>query len=218
MRDKPILMNGEMVRAILRGIKTQTRRPVKPQPAGDKYYVEEMPTYRNGNPNAGIISQGGSWIFNRHGGGFWGSIFRCNYGGSVGDRLWVRETWSCIGAEGVRPSAIAPGYTVCYRADPVDSNWRVEKWRPSIHMPRWACRLELEITGVKVHRVQSISRGDMIAEGCAAAAIGNGDGIFADLWDSIYGETNHKYGNNPWVWAVAFKMTQEAATDDPTTP
>lgn len=156
-RGRPILFSGEMVRAILDGRKTQTRRVVVPQPS----HVEGNTLYLDGD-------------------GFYGRaardrIIHCPYG-APGDRLWVRETWtefyaSSRGAThetGVRYKAdggerILSVPTARYGASLTDDDRLA--WRPSIHMPRWASRITLEITDVRVQRVQEISEEDAIAEG-----------------------------------------------------
>jgi hypothetical protein len=151
MTARPILFNGEMVRAILDGRKTQTRRPVKPQPY-TTHPIHESPVYRNKTDTADCL-------LNRD---------QCPFG-EPGDRLWVRETWEpfCEGR-------------VLYRADGEDQKNNVNGtshcWRPSIHMPRWASRIMLEVTGVRVERIQSISGIDAQNEGiCAVVPDGDVD-------------------------------------------
>ena len=139
------------------------------------------------------------------------SPFTCPYG-QPGDNLWVRETWSCIGAEHVKPSEIALGYPVQYKADDPTKNWRVEKWRPSIFMPRWASRFNLEIKGIRVERLQAITEADVIAEGAARRWPGPGPepykrdlvGVYAYLWDSINAKRGYGWNTNPYVWVIEF--------------
>lgn len=158
MREHPIIFSGPMVRAILEGRKSQTRRTAKPQPSAG---VRDSVFVRSG-------------LEDGH-----GRELRCPYG-QPGDRLWVREThlldppidgsWPSVG-DGFASIEDIPGRYrntkhVLYRADNnLSGDWC---WRPSIHMPRWASRITLEITDVRVQRVQDISEEDAIAEGCAA--------------------------------------------------
>ncbi len=167
MKERPILFNGNMVRAILAGQKTQTRRiPSKKQ-------------------------QDASF---------------CPYG-HPGDRLWVRETF-----------AYAQDGTVVYRASMVGSPWdaitrRAITWHPSIHMPRWASRITLEITDVHVERVQDIHEEDAIAEGIDPRKLSYLSGEravtkFSVLWNSIYAANGLGWDVNPWVWVVTFKRME----------
>jgi hypothetical protein len=195
MKERPILFSAPMVRALLSGTKTQTRRVVKPQP-----YADEQ---GNACWNGSNFGQDGR-----------GPLFRslaspvpssrtkrvhCPYG-APGDRLWVRETWC----------SLTTGFA--YAADPIWSRAPGERWRPSIHMPRAASRITLEITGVRVERLQDISEPDAQAEGCAlecmtptgddsGSAI-HGPGGYRALWESINGPGS--WEANPWVWVVEF--------------
>ena len=150
-----------------------------------------------------------------------GAGFPCPYG-APGDRLWVRETW----AVGDRDN------DVLYAADPL---WNVNgvavpppinkgtvhagNWRPSIHMPRWASRITLEVTGVRVERVRDITEADAIAEGIIPQAYGFGvEGLhmslqtareaFGCLWDSINAKRGYGWSVNPWCWVVAFRRVE----------
>lgn len=191
-----MIFNGEMVRAILDGRKTQTRRIMKNQPAGD---YPDTPAL--------IRSAGGGFQWYGHYGE--SSIFNCPFG-AVGDRIWVQETWAEAGAG-------APDLKL-YRADypehvpthyenvpPADEI----RWTPSIHMPRWASRLTLEITGVRVERLRDLSEDDAKSEGMTPPSGGVLPGWeyrinFRDLWMSIYGADN--WETNPWVWVIEFKV------------
>jgi hypothetical protein len=192
MKERPILFSGPMVRAILDGRKTQTRRVVKPQP----------------DPNESAWYQPGPGIFSM-----------CPYGQS-GDRLWVRETWlhgTCPNGHGIA-AYIESGlsgdadYRLHPAADETEVNW-AHKWRrrPSIHMPRWASRINLEITDVCVERVQDISEADACHEG-APAIVGRNIGPvtyregFRELWDSIYSKRGCGWDANPWCWCISFKV------------
>lgn len=196
-KERPILFSAPMVRALLNGTKTQTRRVVKPQPE-----IAQLLTH----------SGWSAW----HDGS--GRPLRNPYG-QPGDRLWVREAWQVHHAGGDEPihgpMKEHPGGLVCmgYRAteeERVRDHQPFAKpyagpWRPSIHMPRWACRLVLEVTDVRVQRLQAISGADAVAEGVYARLPDNGiaQSEFADLWRSINGADS--WTANPWVWAVSFR-------------
>ncbi|AWC73626.1 hypothetical protein CLM65_11020 [Serratia marcescens] len=210
MKERPVIFNGEMVRAILDGRKTQTRRALnwKRQP-----YTEMAER-----------DDGSLWPWaedGERGGDIW---FPCPFG-EVGDRLWVRETFQgpLIPEDelseylGANPDKFqSPAYCE-YAADGgakpeyVDSDENTRYgWRPSIHMPRWASRITLEITAVRVERLNDISDGDAIREGCSAADMKSGDcvaDVFARLWASIYGVDS--WNANPWVWVLEFKQVSE---------
>jgi len=134
----------------------------------------------------------------------------CPYG-KPGDRLWVRETWQFTGTE----LNVEPGYV--YRAtDPDWSEMEGWKWRPSIFMPRDASRILLEVTGVRVERVQEITEDDARAEGCQGepeytSKGGQGwvyDFEFQKLWDSINAKRGYSWESNPWVWVVSFRRVE----------
>jgi hypothetical protein len=165
MTERPIIFSGEMVRAILEGRKTQTRRVVK--------HIED---------NSPVITD--PRIFNKP----------CPYG-QPGDRLWVREAFQLDDSD--------PTF-VYFRADGKQCNW----WRPSIHMPRWASRITLEITGVRVERLQEINRGGAMQEGCPFQNIANVTcplTWFSFLWNSIYRTRGQGWDANPWVWVIEFR-------------
>ena len=177
VKERPILFSGPMVRAILDGRKTQTRRIVKPQPAA-----------------APSVNKAQYWV-------------GCPYGG-VGTRLWVRETWRSI-SSGTREGGFD------YRAnDPSASGVGFTAWKPSIHMPRVASRITLEITAVRVERLKDISAEDAKAEGISnvfdAVFLGKARSVeaacYATLWESINGEGS--WAVNPWVWVVEFKKVE----------
>ena len=174
VKERPILFSGAMVRAILEGRKTQTRRVVKP--TSGPHSIEKT-----------ICTPGSLAAFIRH---------RCPYG-QPGDRLWVREAWW------KRPDG-----SISYRADGNDfvAGGR-PRYSPSIHMPRWASRITLRLTDVRVERVQDISVSDCIAEGLGYptddryAAVDN----FKPLWDSINAARGYGWDANPWVWVLVFE-------------
>ncbi|EHW9667540.1 hypothetical protein K3N19_004498 [Salmonella enterica subsp. enterica serovar Agbeni] len=216
-----MIFNGEMVRAILDGRKTQTRRPVKPQP--------EL-TERSGFSWNGVVFGSGSddRETNRN-----FAHVKCPFG-KPGYRIWVRETFRVHS----RASDVA---TLVYRAS-VRNSWteqthRVpvavcnkpaipEKWTPSIHMPRWASRITLEITDVRVERLHNISERDALREGlfqlpasgryCLqpgmqyfGMASRSAKEVYSWLWASIYGEES--WAANPWVWVIEFKRVEGGA-------
>ena len=200
MKEHPILFSTEMVKAILAGQKTQTRRVVK---------------LRNGD-TVGNISESGKvleWIICDKDGDEVPLEFACPYG-STGDRLWVRETFA--------PEQMASGKTnIVYRADGVNPPTYIMAngkeiptlWKPSIFMPRWASRITLEITGIKVERVQDITPEDCFAEGIENVGDGVGrlgdtwsmaTSLYASLWNKINGK-KYPWKDNSWVWAISFK-------------
>lgn len=234
MKERPILFSAPMVRAILDGRKTVTRRSCKPQPSANAHT-----TSADGNP------MGAWWETGK-------DINRCPYG-QPGDRLWVRETWSDVNLQG------APG--IAYRADDdirdlmedetfLDNSgafnyddprskpyqfacWSEDliagtegRWRPSIFMPRWVSRILLEVTAVRVERLQEISEEQALAEGIIPHVRGgwhwhphdpgNVDDwhqfgfkspafAFQDLWIGTRGD----WDTNPWVWVVEFKRVTQ---------
>lgn len=168
-RERPILFSSPMVRALIAGTKTQTRRVVK-----------------------------GEWIV-------------CPYGGP-GDRLWVREShWWFKDEHDPVTGYYPPKLTaedVEYRADGERPG---RSWRPSIHMPRWASRITLEITGVRVERLQDISAEDCIAEGMQSRmrehdAVCDLRDQYRDLWEHINGPGS--WDANPWVWVLEFRRLE----------
>ncbi|WP_063942202.1 ASCH domain-containing protein [Enterobacter bugandensis] len=231
MKERGMIFNGEMVRAILDGRKTQTRRIMNVQPS-DGFH----PTH-NGydlDLNAhwytpGVVDKNGYLqpakkdvfgVADENEG------YTCPFG-TVGDRIWVRETF-CAVPDHDEPAGCS---ALLYAAD---GNGPYGKWTPSIHMPRCASRITLEITGVRVERLDKISEEDAVAEGmqgvicrsckgdpdysttkydpdtlaavdeipCQSCASNRSK--FFSLWDSIYGEGNHCMGD--WVWVIEFKV------------
>ncbi|EFH4810839.1 hypothetical protein F9385_19250 [Escherichia coli] len=186
-----MIFNGEMVRAILHGRKTQTRRPANPSTANLLDLQEQYPHKK----------------YN----------ISCPFG-AVGDRIWVRETWAEAGAGAPDLKLYRANYpehvpTHYENVPPVDEI----RWTPSIHMPRWASRITLEITCVRVERLNSISQKDAQAEGMeltgwrptysdpdSGGEVWTPYDNFAQLWESIYGEESWKA--NPWVWVIEFKV------------
>ena len=194
-KERPILFSAPMVKALLEGRKTQTRRIVKGSEDVEGWTeLERLPPIYRG------------WWSNEDDTAHASMDLDCLYG-NVGERLWVREAFW------VRQwGNTFDGVGVDYKAggDPKHLSKRPEKvgrmcrWMPSIHMPRWASRITLEIAEVRVERLQDISRGDCMAEGCPFPNIAKlTDPIewFAELWESI----NENWDANPWVWVVEFK-------------
>lgn len=205
MKEHPILFSGSMVRALLTGTKTQTRRVVKPQP--DRVCpVLHLPR-----------------VLNKSGDGF--DVQLSPYG-QPGDRIWVREThqfdapcdgtwqhtsfYGCKGAPlDLIPERFRRPEFCLYRAGYAHDI----TWRPAIHMPRWASRITLEIVSVRVERLQDISEADAQAEGCSLECMtptgeDSGSAIYGPsgyraLWESINGPGS--WDANPWVWVVEFK-------------
>jgi hypothetical protein len=211
MKERPILFSAPMVRAILDGSKTQTRRAMKRQPHEDwfpAHYTELHAFDKDGELTPDKVVG-------------WGAVnedgdqgYVCPYG-QPGDRLWVRETFalSVIDPDGGSPHDEPENYDVIYRADPeqpgggwrdADGNEIAAPWKPSIHMPRWASRILLEIVSVRVERLQDISDQDAMTEGVDAAAYGKSHRYgYSRLWDEINGADS--WDANPWVWVVEFK-------------
>lgn len=201
MTERPILFSGPMVRAILDGRKTQTRRVIEPQP----------PRYLHGKEPWNITAN--LWGFRSEHNGV--SVchsedtIRCPYG-QPRDLLWVREKW-CLAAPNTwdAPKRINPN-----RADEAAyyaAEWtRCEpRWRPSIHMPKWAARLWLRVTDVRVEQLRSIPVEDINAEGVMPFDFDDGTadpwGAFARLWDSINEKRGFPWSSDPWVWVVEFE-------------
>lgn len=201
MKEHPIIFNGDMVYAIRDGLKTQTRRPFRIQPQGSFCGLRDSLGYP--------ASEGKTWAGFRVMEDRSPIYYRCPFG-SVGDRLWVRESFgfSQVGS-------------IVYRADVFGKlpgkNCGVGKWIPSIHMPKEYSRITLEIKEIRVHRLGEISRSAAWSEGvkhlgpvCYAwknytdsqHPCGTPESSFATLWDSIYGS----YSPEQWVWGCVFKV------------
>lgn len=207
MKQRPIIFNTEMVRAIVDGRKTQTRRPAK-----NISFSE----------NGGFVAEVGGKIW-MHGLGFdhqgtMQNILKSKYGPNVfkGDQLWVRETFADCGPR------------LTYKADDDGAHCVVKRWTPSIHMPRSAARIILEVTDVRVERLKDIKEQDAIAEGMTFTNYGlnqfgnqqpgwlwrksnkheeclsSAKWAFSNLWESIYGDGSWSF--NPFVWVIEFKV------------
>jgi hypothetical protein len=213
MRERPILFSAPMVRALLAGTKTQTRRAMRCQPGLEAtVHVEhfhQTVVDRHGEDQPGPEIFGAWWDDGESG-------MRCPYG-APGDHLYVRETWMDLLGTGIERKTGDPG-RYAYAADTPPGSYGDEarktyglKWKPSIHMPRWASRILLEVTEVRVQRLQDISGNDVIAEGCEFP---DGEGIargqirarwlpYRKLWESINGPGS--WDANPWVWVIEFR-------------
>lgn len=195
MKEKPIIFKTEMVRAILGDRKTVTRRIIKPQPINDWDCVE--PIY-----SSGVVI---SWNFyNSKDIDFHGYI-KCPY--QVGTRLWVREKFAYH-----LNNPNFKQYVFYKERDTILPN---NKWQPSIFMPRWASRIDLEVAGVRAERLQDITPEDAVFEGAEympAADVRKerltvAQIVFAGYWDSINAKRGYSWEFNPWVYRIEFKRS-----------
>ena len=198
MKERPILFNAPMVRAILSNTKTQMRRIFKP----DRMTWDANGRYTTHAMRGGELSITGSGPFKPSS---W--LHYCPYGQPGGDRLYVRETWAAPHAYDHLPPRLIPQDARIHYAATEDRGGLL--WRPSIHMPRAVSRITLEITGVRVERLQDISRGDAMAEGCPFPNMAQGPDPrdwYAELWGAINGPDS--WAENPWAWVVEFKAIE----------
>jgi len=256
MIEHPIIFSTDMVRAILAGQKTQTRRVVRPQWPNDSIIEEMSATTPEGWQTIGHSGRwwdAGCCSYQRH----------CPYG-VPGDHLWVRENWKLVNWQWEDPEQkimYSDGSTKWVNPDlryieeqpfdawlmreyervtkhPVahavldpryedDTRWEVDEqalpWRPSIFMPRWASRIVLEITGIRVERVQEINQQDARAEGVKGGKWGDPgvdwvstSGVdwivpFRRAWDAINAKRGYGWDVNPWVWVIEFKRIEQGA-------
>lgn len=226
MTERPILFTPGNVRAILDGSKSQTRRIVKPEPLCDVEWFAQL--YAAGPDNGLWFPKNGNpkdcdeWVQAD------GDPVRCPYG-AVGNRLYVREAHSPCGSSSAETGLYVVFRDGCQKYQSgelvqgldkyADGAFDHIKWRPSIHMPKWAARLWLEIVEVRVERLQEISEEDAIAEGCDLPLVARKDGGLAEtrrriksiaypaLWESINGPGS--WEQNPWVWAITFKKVAQ---------
>lgn len=205
MKERPILFSAPMVRSILEGRKTMTRRVIKPQPVGNADVQFRV---------AGAVTIAPT-----------GKQLRCPYG-APGDRLYLKEAWRTLDTlDDLRGSEIAdkclaadypkPWAPIQYEADGCRDNWlhvctpqhsgapQPGRYRHAKFMPRWASRITLEVTEARVERLNEISAGDCWAEGIPCSPDVDPIHEFQELWESIYGSGS--WGANPLVWAVGFK-------------
>ena len=251
MKERGMIFNSEMVRAILDGRKTQTRRIMKVQPESNQLGLLLI-TDSTKHSDIGKYHWAESNATGNH---VRSKLFSSPFG-AVGERIWVRETWATLGNEdgccvdwednlckGDERSAARIYRASCEQRPgdyglwsiPDDAYWKPHTkehkfegaWRPSIHMPRWASRILLEITDVRVERLNAISEEDAEAEGIDMEALYDSQdcydciadhnmtgrptvtGAFKYLWESIYGEDGWKA--NPWVWVIEFKRVEGGA-------
>ena len=190
-KERPILFSAPMVRALLDGSKTQTRRVVKPQPVYDGRFAGGWKLKGKKGHEAATCSP------------FIAEV--CPYG-QPGDRLWVRESFAHIYRDNSSPERRS-FEDVAYMADGrgIDIG-AYGSWKPSIHMPRWASRITLEITGVRVERLQDISEADARAEGASQHPDGPWH-AYRSLWTLINGPDS--WAANPWVWIIEFKRIDQ---------
>jgi hypothetical protein len=188
-----------MVRAILEGRKTQTRRVISKQPLDVIPYQGELAGQRwvglmQRDPNKGLI-------------------FKCKYG-QAGDRLWVRETWQAQNTEmkwwHEWPANDRHSMNWAWTNPVVPAYEQIPpRWLSAIHMPRMACRITLEITGVRVERLQDISFNDALDEGMVwddASDYVRMD--YMNLWNKINAKRGYGWDVNPWVWVIEFKQVK----------
>lgn len=186
MKERPILFSGEMVRSILEGRKTMTRRVVKPLP--ELKYVETQ-----------YVQDRGIDCVESNRPEFQSDVITsyCPYG-QPGDRLWVREKFAINnGNDGTSGLIYAEGYSVY-----------TGKWKPSIFMPRWASRITLEIVSVKVERIQDITEADSISEGMPKRSFvfeTPAKAFFRSLWNELNSKRGFGWDVNPWVWVIEFR-------------
>ena len=191
MKERPILFSAPMVRALLSGTKTQTRRsgkPVRHPDLGNMYDIGAL-----------AIEHEPQHVIDR----------ACPYG-QPGDRLWVRETWCCVHGIPNAKGKPHPDDFVRYRADigpGEDVITNVKAWKPSIHMPRVYSRILLEIVAIRVERLQSIDEVDALYEGAVrdelAGLFGGYVAGYRAVWESINGPG--AWDKNPWVWVIEFR-------------
>ena len=219
-KERPILFSAPMVRAILDGRKTVTRRPVK----GCQIPVEDASVAAGERHRWMAIAQRDP----RYGFGVFGAteaecakeleeFAPCPYG-RRGERLWVREAWAADAqVDSIAPRDLSQGEPILYPADGAIRQTGCSmitqgRGRPSIHMPRWASRILLEITHVRVERLQDISRSDIRAEGLQCPPELASDDVspnyrdwYPAAWKELWNSTGGDWDANPWVWVVEFK-------------
>jgi hypothetical protein len=205
MTDRPMLFSAPMIRALLDGRKTQTRRVLKPQP--ETFNIGEGANSRECFVHP-VQVEGEAYARIALGSKTSGVITKQKMPYMPGDRLYVREAWE---------NSVGSPDEVSYRATAHDDGWELDeieaaRWKPSIHMPRWASRLTLIVEAVKVERLTDISEADAQAEGVEpvlgtpGVPIDRHYAAFMQLWDSLHGE-GATYAN-PWVVAVTFRVVR----------
>jgi hypothetical protein len=199
MKERPILFSGSMVRAILAGQKTQTRRVMKPQPdylCANSMAATEFTSTRTARDGECVEGPQMFGVFNDE------QAWACPYG-RPGDRLWVRETFCNIAMP-----ADAPVWL--YRADGIERPKYVKAWKPSIFCTRAASRIMLEVKAVRAERLHQISEADAVAEGCVASDLPDRHcsavETYRALWDSINGAG--AWQSDQFVWVIEFAMVK----------
>ena len=197
MKERPIIFSSEMVKAILDGRKTQTRRPCKFQDA-ENYYINHST---------------GAWQCH--------TIFddklyqvKCPY--AIGNRLWVRETWGIYsgGEDGDLIPGTIPSSSLVYRA--TDDMGDLKGWKPSLFMPRWASRITLEIVDVKVERLRDMSEHDAIKQSFSPQENSLALAYFIQYWNSLYTKKpEYQWEANPWAWVIEFRKMAVNARGNP---
>jgi hypothetical protein len=193
--EKPIIFNSEMVKAILAGRKSMTRRVVMPQPSKERKFVGYSTDL--GYPESTNYFWAGFGIGDKS-----PAYFKCPY--KVGMKLWVRETF-CKN----------PSNRIIYKADVIKYE-SIYKWKPSIFMPRWASRINLEITDIRIEQIHDISEDDAWDEGIDEAKVEKlpyinkygvncAIAVFSDLWESINEKKGYGWAENPWCFCYKFK-------------
>lgn len=216
-KERPIIMGADSVRALLDGRKTQTRRVIVPQPQHgwefEPYHTQHV-VLKPGERRPYFFCTVGDML-----------EWRCPYG-DPGDRLWVRETFAIVPRTAYRASV---GVCQTLRPDdPYNHDAAIYRacfdraishsvWRSPIHMPRWASRLILTITAVRVERLQDISEADALADGGwtygACPIHKDPRGSYAALWDALNAKRGFPWSGNPFVWAITFDVRREGASD-----
>jgi len=213
MKEHPILFSTPMIQAILLGTKSQTRRVIKVKDVykgishfehtTDNYWISRLIVdmrglYPDSKPTTIL-----------------GNLYKCPYG-EVGDRLWVRETWVdmvCVASteKGKGKGESNPHYKAS--SDSTELKILQGHWKPSIFMPRKYSRITLEITDIRVQRLQEISEQDAYAEGCPSviATIAEVPMVnwYKHLWDGINAKSGYGWDKNPFVWCISFKVIKE---------
>lgn len=212
VKERPILFSSEMVRAIRARLKTQTRRPVKPQPSYIEWFEHQSGWIGSFGEDAGSAT-------NPH------RMVDCPFG-RIGDRLWVKEGWAEIFKDVqecdrhlLDRRERSHVKDVLYREEfaHLAKDYHPWDWAGANTMPRWASRILLEVTGVKVERAHEITNEDVRAEGVPPEHIDKWRNFlhpndihghaFGERWDAIYGKT-FPWSSNPWVWCVSFKVLE----------
>lgn len=237
--ERPIIFTAPMIRAILAGNKSQTRRVLKSQPTQFRGGVHPQRVAKHAAPYIDAYcgakktptnprGMSAEWHWWTEDDRLGPKVGRCPFG-TVGDLLWVREAWRmrarlgteyCVQYRADCDAAGNPGESIAIEVwpDEVTPHYDAmigepDRWRPSIHMPRWACRIALEITNIRVERVQDIDEAGARREGIddisRTSRRDSAENLycsaFADLWDSINQKRGYSWMSNPWVWVLEFR-------------